>query len=112
MAGGPVYRGPDATRQPQAVTVDWFWAAAEKAELPVMCFAPGGTSAFGRVAERYPQLQLILDHMGTGAAMVRDNTVAQAIGVFLCPLWAQRKVVASIREFPLIIADICLDFET
>jgi len=61
-------------------TVDWFWAAAEKAELPVMCFAPGGTSAFGRVAERHPQLQLILDHMGTGAAMVRDNTITEAIG--------------------------------
>jgi predicted TIM-barrel fold metal-dependent hydrolase len=60
-------------------TVDWFWAAAEKAELPVMCFAPGGTSAFGRVAERHPQLPLILDHMGTSAAMVRDNTVTQAI---------------------------------
>src|SRR5436309_4992081 len=31
-------------------TVDWFWAAAEKAGLPVMCFAPARTSAFGRVA--------------------------------------------------------------
>jgi predicted TIM-barrel fold metal-dependent hydrolase len=61
-------------------TVEWFWAAAEKAELPVMCFAPGGTAAFGRVAERHPQLSLILDHMGTGAAMVRDNTITQAIG--------------------------------
>jgi hypothetical protein len=50
-------------------TVDWFWAAAEKAELPVMCFAPSRTAAFGRIAERHPQLQLILDHMGTAAAM-------------------------------------------
>ena len=61
-------------------TVDWFWAAAEKAELPVMCFAPSRTAAFGRIAERHPQLQLILDHMGTAAAMARDNTVAAAIG--------------------------------
>jgi predicted TIM-barrel fold metal-dependent hydrolase len=61
-------------------TVDWLWAAAERAELPVMCFAPGRVSAFGRVAERYPQLPLILDHMGAGAAMVRDNTIAQTIG--------------------------------
>jgi predicted TIM-barrel fold metal-dependent hydrolase len=60
-------------------TVDWFWAAAEKAELPVMCFAPGGTPAFGRIAERHPQLPLILDHMGTSAAMVKDNTIADAI---------------------------------
>jgi predicted TIM-barrel fold metal-dependent hydrolase len=61
-------------------TVDWLWAAAEKAELPVMCFAPGRTSAFGPVAERHPQLPLILDHMGTAAAMVRDNTITEAIG--------------------------------
>ena len=61
-------------------TVDWFWAAAEKAELPVMCFAPGQTSALGRVAERHPQLPLILDHMGTTTAMVRDNAITEAIG--------------------------------
>jgi predicted TIM-barrel fold metal-dependent hydrolase len=61
-------------------TVDWFWAAAERAELPVMCFAPSRTAAFGGIAERHPRLQLILDHMGTAAAMARDNTVAAAIG--------------------------------
>jgi predicted TIM-barrel fold metal-dependent hydrolase len=61
-------------------TVDWLWAAAEKADLPIMCFAPGATAAFGRIAERHPQLALILDHMGTSAAMVKDNTVAEAIG--------------------------------
>jgi hypothetical protein len=27
--------------------VDWLWASAEKAELPIMCFAPGRTAAFG-----------------------------------------------------------------
>jgi predicted TIM-barrel fold metal-dependent hydrolase len=61
-------------------TVDWFWAAAEKAELPVMCFAAGQAAAFGRVAERYPQLTLILDHMAVTGAMVRDNTITEAIG--------------------------------
>ena len=61
-------------------TVDWFWAAAEKAELPVMCFAPGRVSLFGRVAERHPGLNLILDHMGVSAAMLKDNKVADGIG--------------------------------
>jgi predicted TIM-barrel fold metal-dependent hydrolase len=60
-------------------TVDWLWAAAEKAELPIMCFAPPRTAAFGRVAERYSGLQLILDHMGVTTAMVRDNTLAEGI---------------------------------
>jgi predicted TIM-barrel fold metal-dependent hydrolase len=61
-------------------TVNWFWTAAEKAELPVMCFAPGRTAAFGKVAEAHPGLQLILDHMGTSSAMARNNTIAEAIG--------------------------------
>jgi predicted TIM-barrel fold metal-dependent hydrolase len=61
-------------------TVDWLWAEAEKADLPVMCFSPGRTAAFGRIAERFPGLNLILDHMNVTAAMARDNTLAQAIG--------------------------------
>jgi len=60
-------------------TADRFWAAAEKAGLPVMCFAPGSTSAFGKVAERHPQLQLILDHMGVSNAMTPDK-LPEAIG--------------------------------
>ena len=46
-------------------TADWFWPAAEKAGLPVMCFAPGNTKAIGAIAERHPQLQIIFDHMNT-----------------------------------------------
>jgi predicted TIM-barrel fold metal-dependent hydrolase len=61
-------------------TADWFWGAAEKAGLPVMCFAPGQTARFGPIAERYPRLQLILDHMGVTAAMVKDNKIEEAIG--------------------------------
>ena len=60
-------------------SVNWLWAAAEKAELPIMCFAPPRTALLGPVAERYPSLQLILDHMGVGAGMVRDNTLAEGI---------------------------------
>jgi predicted TIM-barrel fold metal-dependent hydrolase len=61
-------------------SIDWFWAAAEKAELPVMCFAPGQAPALARVAERYPGLTMILDHMAVTGAMVRDGTIAEAIG--------------------------------
>jgi len=60
-------------------TADRFWPAAEQAELPVMLFAPGRTLAFGQVAERHPQLSLILDHMGVTAAMVKDNKLADGI---------------------------------
>src|SRR4051812_38061683 len=45
-------------------TADWFWPAAEKAGLPVMFLAPGRRAEMARVAERHPQLALIVDHMG------------------------------------------------
>jgi len=61
-------------------TANWFWAAAEKAGLPVMCFAPGRVSLLAPIAEKHPQLSLILDHMGLTAAMLKDNKVEEAVG--------------------------------
>jgi predicted TIM-barrel fold metal-dependent hydrolase len=60
-------------------TADWFWSAAEKAQVPVMFFAPGQVSKFAAIAERHPQLTLIVDHMGLTAAMAKDNSVPAAI---------------------------------
>ncbi len=44
-----------------------------------MFFAPGYTSLFGPIAERHPQLTLILDHMGAAPFMVRENKIEEAI---------------------------------
>jgi predicted TIM-barrel fold metal-dependent hydrolase len=44
-------------------TADWFWPAAEKANVLVMVFAPAQGPALARVAERHPGLTLIIDHM-------------------------------------------------
>src|SRR5439155_4801355 len=74
-----IFNTPQTLPQLTDGSIDWFWAAAEKAELPVMCFGPAATSAFGRVAERHPALQLILDHMGVTAAMVAENKLAEGI---------------------------------
>jgi predicted TIM-barrel fold metal-dependent hydrolase len=60
-------------------TADWFWPAAEKAQIPVMFFAPGQVSKFAAIAERHPQLTLIIDHMGLNAAMLKDNSIPAAI---------------------------------
>jgi predicted TIM-barrel fold metal-dependent hydrolase len=69
-------------------TADWFWPAAEKAGLPVMFLTSGQTSLFAPIAERHPQLTLIIDHMGVGAGLrprpdssgiVRNNVVPEAI---------------------------------
>ena len=45
-------------------TADWFWPAAEKAGVPVMCLVPGRQVQLASIAERHPQLALIVDHMG------------------------------------------------
>lgn len=60
-------------------TADWFWPAAEKAGLPVMFLTNGQTPLFDRIAERHPQLTLIIDHMGVSSAMVKTGKTADAI---------------------------------
>jgi len=49
-------------------TADWFWPAAEKAGVPVMFLAPEQVSKFAGIAERHPQLTLIIDHMGLNSS--------------------------------------------
>jgi predicted TIM-barrel fold metal-dependent hydrolase len=60
-------------------TPDWFWPEAEKAGLPVMFLTPGRNAELARVAERYPRLQLIADHMGVSGDTVKEGRIADAI---------------------------------
>ena len=60
-------------------TADWFWPAAEKAGIPVMFLTTGHTHQFGRIAERHPQLALIIDHMGVSSETVQHKAVPAAI---------------------------------
>jgi len=60
-------------------TADWFWPAAEKAQVPVMFFAPGQIAKFAPIAERHPGLTLIMDHMGLTGAMAKTNAIPAAI---------------------------------
>ena len=60
-------------------TADWFWPAAEKAGLPVMFLAPGQSPAIGRIAERHPGLNLIIDHMALSLDIAREGRIGEAI---------------------------------
>ena len=60
-------------------TADWVWPVAEKAGLPVMFLNPGRASEFARIAERYPQLTLIVDHMGVSVDVVKAGKLPDAI---------------------------------
>lgn len=44
-------------------TADWFFAAAEAAGTPIMVFAPGSMPEVGMIAERHPELRIVLDHL-------------------------------------------------
>jgi predicted TIM-barrel fold metal-dependent hydrolase len=58
---------------------DWFWPAAEKAGLPVTFLAPGNMPRFAPIAERHPQLPLIIDHMSLTAEIAERRAIGKAI---------------------------------
>ena len=58
---------------------DWFWAAAEKAGLPVMAFTSGRYSVFEQIVARHPGMPLIIDHMGVNTAVAKEGKMTEAI---------------------------------
>ena len=45
-------------------TTDWLWPAAEQAGTPIATMAWRFLPLFGQIAERHPNLKLIIDHLG------------------------------------------------
>jgi len=45
-------------------TLDWLWPAVERAGLPLALLAGDWLPQLGRIAERHPDLKLMVDHMG------------------------------------------------
>src|SRR5262249_59939090 len=45
-------------------TLDWLWAAAEKAGVPIAALATDSLGELGRIAERHPGLRSTIDHLG------------------------------------------------
>jgi predicted TIM-barrel fold metal-dependent hydrolase len=65
-------------------TADWFWPVAEKMNIPVMMNAPSVHKDVGGVAERHPNLRLIIDHMGRQKGMKDEKLglgIAPTIGL-------------------------------
>ena len=55
-------------------TIDWLWAEAEKAGVPIAMLATDSLTEIGRIAERHPGLRLTIDHLGGrgGADQLKD----------------------------------------
>jgi predicted TIM-barrel fold metal-dependent hydrolase len=69
-------------------TADWFWPVAEKMNIPVMMNAPSIHKDVSGVAERHPNLRLILDHMGRQKGMKDEKLgagLSQTIGLAKYP---------------------------
>jgi len=45
-------------------SIDWLWAHAERADVPLSLLATDSLVALGHIAERHPGLRLTIDHLG------------------------------------------------
>ena len=45
-------------------TLDWLWAAAEEANVPIAALASESLGTLAKIAERHPNLRLTIDHLG------------------------------------------------
>jgi predicted TIM-barrel fold metal-dependent hydrolase len=63
-------------------SLDWFWAGCERLGIPVMVLMSEQLDVLDRLATRYPDLKLILDHMGRKSAL-RDDACFADLDVML-----------------------------
>jgi len=59
-------------------TADWFFAEAERLDVPIMVFAPGSLPDLAKVAERHPGLRIVLDHLCIDVKL-RDDEIDPSI---------------------------------
>src|SRR5262249_27210337 len=76
VGGGVIFHNPRTIPSLHDGTPGRFVGAGG----PVMCSAPGRIAAFGQIAQKHPQLTLIIDHMGVNMAMADDGRLEGAIG--------------------------------
>lgn len=50
-------------------TLDWLWAEAERAGVPLSLLATDSLAPLARIAERFPDLRLTIDHLGGRGGM-------------------------------------------
>ena len=82
------YLGDEAARLTKGES-DWIWPAAEKAGIPIMILAPELGAVMSRIAERHPQLTIIMDHMGMSVPVKMagrtENAISQTVSLAKYP---------------------------
>jgi predicted TIM-barrel fold metal-dependent hydrolase len=69
-------------------TADWLWPEAEKAGLPIALLAGRSLDKLAQIAEQYPGLRLLIDHLGSPPLM-------RGAGI-----WSNLPAVLEMARFP------------
>ncbi len=80
---------PHQSKWPTDGTIDWLWPAAERAGLPIALMAANFLPKVGEVAQRHPNLKLILDHLGRPSGVTSPNE-----------RWANLQEVLALAKYP------------
>jgi predicted TIM-barrel fold metal-dependent hydrolase len=78
-------------------SAEWVWDAAQRHGLPVMISCPGLLPVIDGIAERYPGLRLVIDHLALRRA--KDDAAYADIPV-LCSLAKRPNVAAKASATP------------
>ena len=82
------FQQPHMQTWPTDGTMDWLWPAVASAGLPVALAASSFLPAVGQIAERHPQVRLIIDHMGRGGG-AKDEAA-----------WANISELLALAKYP------------
>ena len=83
-----VFLQPHQRSWPTDGTIDWLWPAAERAGLPVALHASHFMAKVGQVAEQYPRLKLLVDHLGRTSGTKDDAA------------WASLPEMLALAKYP------------
>jgi len=74
---------------------DWFWPEAQRLRIPVMVHAPERLPVITDIAQRHPNLTLIVDHMGFARETMDENAPAGANRILKLAQYANVSVKVS-----------------
>jgi predicted TIM-barrel fold metal-dependent hydrolase len=93
------FHTPELIRDLADDALDWFWTAAEKANLPLMIYAPGALATLRKIALRHPSLRIAIDHMGIDRGDTDDAAFAHIEE--LCALGALPNMAVKLTTVPI-----------
>ena len=86
---------PHQKTWPTDGTIDWLWAAAERAGIPIALLCAGFLPKVAEVAERHPGLKLIIDHLGRPSGRKGDPGLEDDAA-----LWSNLPQVLALAKHP------------